>query len=129
MSLDVLENTRSLTLLNERGDTTISWTEDRDDEMEAIIRKKMAEGITFFIVKRGRGQSLTARGDKLEAASDARKQRALVIPDEDLAKFVGSGAATVTKATDAPIESSEISRDTKKVARSRSVGVKQRRGG
>ena len=32
---------RALTMLNEAGDTTISWTEDLDDQMEAIIRKKM----------------------------------------------------------------------------------------
>lgn len=120
---------RSLTMLNESGDTTISWTEDRDDEMEAIIQKKMDEGITFFIIKRGRGQTLTERGPKLETAVDARKQRALVIPDEDLAKFVSSGEAVVTKASDTSIESSELSRDAKKVARSTSVGVKQRRGG
>lgn len=120
---------RSLTLLNECGDTTISWTEDRDDEMEAIIQKKMDEGITFFVVKRGRGQNLTERGPKLGNATEARKQRALVIPDEDLTKFVGSGAASVTRPPESPIESACISRDAKEVAKGQSVGVKQRRGG
>ena len=46
---------RSLTMLNEAGDTTISWTPDRDEEMEQIIKKKMDEGVTFFVVdRRGR---------------------------------------------------------------------------
>lgn len=36
---------RAVTLLNEMGDTTIVWTQDRDDEMERIIEKKMAEGV------------------------------------------------------------------------------------
>ena len=47
---------RMLTLLCEAGDVTLSWTEDKDSEMEEIIRRKMAEGVTFFIVERGRGQ-------------------------------------------------------------------------
>jgi hypothetical protein len=85
---------RRLTVLNEAGDTTISWTEDRDEEMEAIIQKKMDQGVTFFIVTRGRGKTLTQRGPKLDRAADARKQRALVIPDEDLAKFVEGGLPT-----------------------------------
>ena len=41
---------RSLTMLNEAGDTTISWSENLDDEMEKIIQKKMDEGCTFFII-------------------------------------------------------------------------------
>jgi tRNA A37 threonylcarbamoyladenosine synthetase subunit TsaC/SUA5/YrdC len=120
---------RMLTMLNECGDTTLSWTEDRDDEMQAIIEKKMAEGVTFFIVTRGRGQTLTKRGPRLEDAADARKQRALVIPDEDLAKFVGSGAGEAVASPSAPIKKSRVSRDAKEVAKSESVGVKQRRGG
>jgi hypothetical protein len=55
----------------------------------------MAEGVTFFIVQRGRGQILTKRGPLLEDAADARKHRALVIPDEDIARFVNSGAGEV----------------------------------
>ena len=35
---------RSLTMLNEAGDTTISWSEDLDDRMEEIIQKKMDQG-------------------------------------------------------------------------------------
>ncbi len=31
---------RATTLMNETGDVTICWTEDRDEEMVAIIQKK-----------------------------------------------------------------------------------------
>ena len=120
---------RLLTMLNEQGDTTISWTEDRDEEMEAIIKKKMAEGITFFIVERGRGQTLTKRGPQLIHAEEAYRQRALVIPDEDLAKFVSSGGGEALATSDAPVKKSKVSRDAKEVAKSESVGVKPRRGG
>lgn len=117
-------------MLNESGDTTISWTPDRDAEMEEIIKKKMEEGVTFFIVERkGRTPAPPKRGAKLEDAAAANKQRALVIPDEDLAKFVSTGSATVERTPDTKIESSRVSRDPKEIAKSKTVGVKQRKGG
>lgn len=116
---------RSLTMLNESGDTTIAWTEDLDDEIEGIIRKKMEEGITFFIVQREHGTRM-----ELKDASDAKKHRALAIPDDDLRKFVDGGAtATVTPTPREKITDSRVSRDPKEVAKSTSVGVKQRKGG
>lgn len=121
----------ALTMLNECGDTTVTWTEDRDGEMEEIIRRKMAEGVTFFVVepRRGRPPAVPKRGPKLENASDAVKSRSVVIPDEDLRKFVESGAGDVEAASAAPVKGSRVSRDAKEVARSESIGVKQRRGG
>ncbi len=120
---------RVLTVLNEAGDTSISWTSDRDREMESIIEKKMAEGVTFFIVERGRGQTLTKRGPRLENAADACKQRALIIPDEDLRKFVETGLGQAVATPAGKIKKSRLSRSAKEVAKSESVGVRQRRGG
>lgn len=115
--------TRALTMLNEAGDTTLSWSEDRDAEMEVIIAKKMAEGVTFFIIE-PRGART-----KLEHAGDAAKHRALAIPDEDLRKFVEIGSGMAVATPKEPMRKSRISRDAKEVSRSTSVGVKQRRGG
>lgn len=56
----------ALTMLNEKGDTTIVWTPDRDDEMEAIIQKKLDEGCTFFIIEPRFGTR-----EKLKQARDA----------------------------------------------------------
>ena len=118
---------RALTMLNEAGDTTISWTEDLDDQMEAIIKKKMDEGVTFFIID-PRGARMP-----LEMAVQANRFRALAIPDEDLRKFVEAGAETgaavAIPTTKEPAKNSRISRNAKEVAKSTSVGVKQRRGG
>lgn len=114
---------RTLTMLNETGDTTIAWTEDMDDEIESIIRKKMDEGCTFFIVEREHGTR-----QKLEEPADARKHRVLAIPDEDMRKFVESGA-TATVTPDSKIKSSRVSRDPKEIAKNDSVGVKPRKGG
>jgi len=115
---------RMLTMLNERGDTTISWTPDRDEEMEAIIQKKMDEGVTFFVIEREHGARM-----KLEKPADAMQHRALAIPDEDLSKFVASGSGTAIATPDSPVRKSRVSRSAKEVASSKSVGVKPRRGG
>jgi hypothetical protein len=114
---------RALTMLNEAGDTTISWTEDLDDRMEEIIRKKMDEGCTFFIIAERGVRS------KLAEAADIRKHRALAIPDEDLRKFVEIGAAVAESTPDEPVRNSRVSRDAKEVAKNQSVGVKPRKGG
>lgn len=123
--------TRSLTMLNEAGDTTVSWSADRDDEMESIIKKKMAEGVTFFLVDRklGRPPATPKRAAKLEDAADIRKYRTLVIPDEDLLKFVEAGSGVAVAAPSEPVQDSRISRDPAEVAKGQSVGIKQRRGG
>lgn len=117
------ETIRSVTLLNERGDTTIAWTSDRDDEVEAIIQKKMDEGCVFFIIEeRGLRQPL-------RDAADARKYRMLVIPDADFAKFVGDGHGEAIPTPAEKVKTIKKAKTAKEVAQSQSVGVRQMRGG
>lgn len=116
----------ALTMLNESGDTTIYWSPDRDDEMEAIIQKKMDQGCTFFIIDQRFGHR-----QKLTDATEAAKHRMLAIPDEDLRKFVGeSGGDVVTLPTPkTPAKTVRKAKTAKEVATAESVGVKPRRGG
>lgn len=123
------QQTRALTMLNQSGDTTIVWTEDRDDEMEAIIAKKMAEGVAFFTIEPRFLGLLPAKKTRLAHPRDARQHRALSIPDEDFARFVESGAGDAIRTPDAPLAGATIERDPKKVASSQSVGVKPMKGG
>jgi hypothetical protein len=110
-------------MLNERGDTTISWSEDRNDAMEAIIEKKMKEGVSFFIIEdRGLRQPL-------KNSQDARKYRSLAIPDADLAKFVASGAGEAIPTPEAPIKTKRKAKTAKDAAENQSVGVKPLKGG
>lgn len=102
--------TRALTILNETGDTTIVWTDDRDAEMEAIIRKKMAEGITFFIIEPRFYGLLPPKKTQLTDAADASKHRALSIPDADFARFVESGSGEAVRTPPAPVKGGRISR-------------------
>lgn len=120
---------RACTMLNQAGDTTIVWTEDRDAEMVEIIRKKMAEGVTFFIVEPRFFGLLPSKRTKLARAEDATEKRALAIPDEDFAAFVASGSGEAVKTPDTPVTGTKLSRDPEKVAKSQSVGVRQLKGG
>ena len=41
----------SMTLLNETGDITLSWDDERDQDMRQMIQKKLDEGYAFFIIE------------------------------------------------------------------------------
>ena len=124
-----MNQVRSTTLLNECGDTTIIWTEEDDEKWEAIIAKKMKEGVTFFIVEPRFFGLLPAKRTQITNAKQALKHRAITIPDEDIAKLVESGAGEAVSSPDASIKSTGITRDPKEAAKSQTVGVKPRKGG
>lgn len=119
----------ALTMLNESGDTTIVWDEDQDAQMEEIIAKKMAAGVTFFIVEPRFFGLLPPKKTPLKDAANAVKHRALSIPDSDLAKFVESGAGEAVKTPDAPVKTVRKAKNAEEVAASQSVGVKPMKGG
>jgi len=120
---------RALTILNESGDTTIVWDEKADDVMEAIIRKKMEEGMTFFIIEPRTHGLLQSKKTQLVDAADARKHRALSIRDEDLAAFVSGGHGDSVPTPQEPVVTVERTEDPIKVARSQAVATKPRKGG
>lgn len=120
---------RATTILNETGDTTIVWTDDRDAEMEEIIRRKMSEGVTFFIIEPRFMGFLPPKRTKLDDASKANQHRALSIPDADFAKFVESGSGEAVSTPRESVRGSRVSRDASEVARSESVGTRPLRGG
>ena len=115
-------------MMNESGDTTISWTPDRDGEVEAIIEKKMAAGCVFFVVDKGTGLR-----QKLADASTAMKYRTLAIPDEDWRTFVGDhqedGTVTPLPTAAKPAKTVRRAKTAREVATSDTVGMKPRRGG
>lgn len=123
-------NPRALTLLNENGDVTISWSADRDAEMETIIKRKMEQGIVFFLIApRLDPNGPLVRGKPLKKAADAKKHHSLLVRDEDLGKFVESGGGEAIKTPDAKVKTIKKSKDPAEVARSESVGVHPNRGG
>ena len=120
---------RALTMLNESGDITLVWEEHNDAAMEALIQKRMNDGCTFFIVEARFGGLVAPSKRKLEEATNAKKYRALSVPDEDAAKFVEEGKAELVPTPAQPLKKTRMSRSAKEVAKSESVGIKPRRGG
>ncbi len=122
---------RSLTMLNSSGDTTITWQPDHDDEMEKIIAAKMAAGVTFFTISaRKPGQrGRVAAPKQIKDASEARKHRALSIPDADFSKFVLDGKGEAVPSPSEPARVVSKAKTPKEVASGHSVGVQPRRGG
>lgn len=118
---------RSLTMLNEMGDTTITWEEENDAEMEALIAAKMAAGVTFYLIPKRKGATPKK---KLADSTKAREHRALSIPDKDFSKFVleGKGDAVIVPAPHV-IDKAARAQSAREVARGHSVGVQPRRGG
>lgn len=119
---------RSLTLLNNSGDVTILWDEAQDEAIEAIIAKKMAEGVTFFIVEPVAGGLAAPKKTALTEPAQAMKNRALAIDDADLATFVGEGKATLVK-TAGRRKTVKRATTAKEVAKGSSVALQPRKGG
>lgn len=117
---------RSLTILNEMGDTTITWPPESDDEMEQLIERKLAAGVTFYTIPKRK----TTKPKKLTDAAAARKHRALSIPDADFSKFVleGKGDAVIVPAPD-KIAGAKRAQTAREVAKGHSIGVRPRAGG
>jgi hypothetical protein len=51
---DVVEeiNVNAITFLNMSGDITLTWSKENDEKIKALVRKKMAEGYSFFTMRK-----------------------------------------------------------------------------
>lgn len=130
-----MTESRSLRLANgSAGHLTVIWQPENDDAMEAIIERKMATGVTFYLLEPVAGGLAPPRETKLKRPADALHVRALAVHDEDLAKFVSDGLGDVTLSSDVPPADAKKparrARTAKDVAKApAAVGVNQRRGG
>ena len=126
---------RGLTLLNETGDFTITWEEAEDDAMVELIRRKMEQGVTFYVLSsRKPGQRGRVAGPKpLKDAGKAPDNRALMVKDEDLSKFVLEGKGKVVPTASLPEIDRSIPASRIKAAEDakgkRVMGVRGRAGG
>lgn len=77
----------SITFLNSTGDITISWEKDKENEMLALIDKKMKDGYTFFLLKPRAGGLLGNKKVPAENLEQIRQAGSVVVPDA-LAKAV-----------------------------------------
>jgi hypothetical protein len=130
----------STTILNEMGDTTIAWTEDADPFFQALIEKKMAEGVSFFIIERDEDGSATGSQVKVSEKNTITERRVIIrdedrpkvfgtIPDADIRKAVEEGRATPTKTPRGKVTGSRRTKDPKEAAGASTVAVRPRAGG
>lgn len=114
---------RSLSLLNEMGDLTITWEADKDDEMAKIIQKKLDQGIRFFII-----EPFTKNQVEIKTLSDV-KGRSISVPDEDVERMLTEGKVGIVKRLTGSINTMFGSTDAKEIAKSHAVATKQFVGG
>lgn len=126
---DTITPTRSLTLLNGSGDSSIAWSEENDAVMEKIIAKKMAEGVSFFIVRPKILGLIPAGKRKAKSVDDAMKGRAVSVRDRDFASVISDGTAHLVKRPEGGTHEGTITRDPKRAARSHTVAVGAMAGG
>lgn len=118
-------STRSLSLLNEMGDLTITWDEDKDDEMAKIIQKKLDQGVRFFIVEPFNKNQLTP----VKTLGDI-KGRSIQVPDEDVEKLFTEGkVGIIRRITGTVIDTIKGSTSAKEIASSHAVATRQYQGG
>jgi hypothetical protein len=116
---------RSMALMNEMGDLTITWDADKDDEMAVIIQKKLDQGIRFFIIEPFNNAQMT----QIRTLADI-KGRQISVPDEDIEKLFTEGKVGIFKRLAGTVMNTvTTSANAKQIAQSHTVGVSQFRGG
>ncbi|MCS4088702.1 hypothetical protein [Rhizobium sp. BK176] len=127
--VDDIEAIRAFTLLNNSGDSTITWEKDNDEVMRALIEKKMSEGMAFFIIHPKALGFIPRPKSRISDVEEIMKRRSVAVKDEDFAEIIAAGMAGVTERPEIDTERAEQSYDPARIARSQSVGVMPMRGG
>lgn len=111
----------SMILLNESGDITIEWSDQYEKEMKELIKKKIAEGYTFFILKSFLGFQ---RKVKLVSAEDLSPGARLVLHDEDAVRLFQEGKIKAGSTEQRQFEVAKSSKDAGEIAKSDSLAVR-----
>lgn len=81
-----VEEANALTFLNMTGDITITWSPENSDKIKALVKKKMAEGYSFFSMRKVVIESVKVR--RKVGAKGIDTLNNLVIDDETFEKLV-----------------------------------------
>ena len=123
-----MQATRTLTMLDASGDTTIVWDEATDEKMLTVIEARMKQGYKFFILKPRAIPILPPRKVRAKTIKEVRDAGSVVILDDDLHTLFVSGDVSTMKSSD-QIDIVKKSEDASEVVTSQSVAVKPARGG
>jgi hypothetical protein len=124
-----IEEIRAFTLLNNSGDSTITWEKQNDDVMRTLIEKKMGEGMAFFVIHPKALGFIPRPKSRISDVDDIMKRRSISVKDDDFAEIIASGLAGIAKRPEIDTERAQQCYDAATIARSQSIGVMPMRGG
>lgn len=118
----------SITFLNQSGDITITWEPEKDEEMKKMIKAKMDQGFSFFIVKSHFG---TFKSHTRVKNVNQIKDHKVTVHDKDVEKLFLSGGVNVSNKPVSNISQVETvsSRDPEEIVKHNSYAVRPIRGG
>lgn len=119
-------HTRSITFLNECGDVTISWSEDRDEVMKELIQKKIDQGYTFFVIK---PIAKVIKWPKVIKNANQIKDYKVSLSDEDAERLFKMGDIGFAKNVQSNYETVRKAKNAKDAASKNTVAVRPMRGG
>lgn len=125
-------HSRSLTILNMSGHSTLTWSPKNDAMMRDLIERKLREGWAFWILKPRAGGLLGERRVKVRSLEEAMKGRSLSLDDEDFAKLIMEGGVQLVTTPERPegwTNDAVQSRDPASIAASNAIGVRNMSGG
>lgn len=126
---DEIEEIRAFTLLNNSGDSTITWEKENDEVMRDLIEKKMKQGVAFFVIPPKVMGFIPRPKSRVTDVDAIMKRRSVSVKDEDFAAIIASGLAGITDRPEIDTERAVQCHDPAVVARSQSIGVMPMRGG
>ncbi|MCZ7862759.1 hypothetical protein O9X98_15395 [Agrobacterium salinitolerans] len=124
-----VEEIRAFTLLNNSGDSTITWEKENDEVMRDLIEKKMKQGVAFFVIPPKVMGFIPRPKSRVTDVDEIMKRRSVSVKDEDFAGIIASGLAGITDRPEIDTERAVQCHDPAVIARSQSIGVMPMRGG
>jgi hypothetical protein len=139
----IMTEEQSITFLNMSGDVTITWDASNEAEILELVRQKMAQGYSFFILKKRSLGPIPLPAKKVEATSIAQVAQAghAVLRDKEVTRMVKTslgddavdravqnGSARLTQGR-ADLATSHRAQDAQEVLRSQSVAIRPVVGG
>lgn len=123
--------TRSCTFLDQSGDISIAWTPEQDALMVDLIRKKMQEGYSFFVIKPGIAGYLFRQKREIGSVLEIGERREVFVQDEDVRKMSTELGLLVGSAKGMTADVQTIGRtaDPEVAAKSETVATRPMRAG
>ena len=130
----IMENNRTLTLLNFSGDITLAWSKEQDDLMKSLIEEKLKEGYSFFSYQENSGFKKFFKKEsevKVQSFNDIQKREVILknIDDEEIASFVQKNKIGIYKMTKNDFDTIKRLKDATEIVKNNTVAVRPIQGG